>query len=712
MLCLVLMACSDELYMQVQGDAADGQAMRFEATVIEQPLTRGQVMDVDDNYITRDFKAGDSFGLFIVDANGNLVSLIGGKNARNIRLTTPDGKAWNLNSDITEVVHKMGYRYVAYYPYAESFGNCSSLADIQSRLTPPATDQSTQEATDWMYTEATSPQTNAVTTLYFRHRYAKIDIYHSFTQDHRGDWTAAYPYTKTIDENQVEHYRYLLDLESPQTLSISGTYTIGNSLTGIKEFAYNCNDIILQNGRHAIVYTYRMDERCAVDLGLPSGIRWSPINLGTESGTYMGEAELAAVGNALGKRLAWGELFEKDTYNYDSYINDPYIENGASVLPSDITETVYDPVRQYWGGHWALPSADDMKEFIDNTEVVNTEAVYSDELGKDINRITFRSKINGKEITMLTNGYTNGSIVSGNAYLYYMSANLSGYAYSIVMTNNSTLRTANNYRYLGYCIRPVLKERYTYSDADKEGIIPRHIDNLAVDLGITKTVTETIDGVPQDVTYKLLWSPFNYGAEAKVALQTYNQTPINEEAFVSKCMDSQGIRLAWGDLEERATFSYPDYMASPIITKYAFNNTTGDLSARHLLPEDDIVQQNWPDGWYIPTAQDLELLYKNTTITTVSSNGHTWVKLTGKNGYEGNSILVPCTGYIDNKPNTELWSSGAYLMSSTIGTKGNNYSIPYTTYVLQLNRSGGQMLSTAGRPTGFMLRPVKYVRAD
>ena len=126
MLCLVLMACSDELYMQVQGDAADGQAMRFEATVIEQPLTRGQVMDVDDNYITRDFKAGDSFGLFIVDANGNLVSLIGGKNARNIRLTTPDGKAWNLNSDITEVVHKMGYRYVAYYPYAESFGNCST----------------------------------------------------------------------------------------------------------------------------------------------------------------------------------------------------------------------------------------------------------------------------------------------------------------------------------------------------------------------------------------------------------------------------------------------------------------------------------------------------------------------------------------------------------------------------------------------------------
>ena len=48
-----------------------------------------------------------------------------------------------------------------------------------------------------------------------------------------------------------------------------------------------------------------------------------------------------------------------------------HIENGASVLPSDITETVYDPVRQYWGGHWALPSADDMKEFIDKVTLLN-----------------------------------------------------------------------------------------------------------------------------------------------------------------------------------------------------------------------------------------------------------------------------------------------------------------------------------------------------
>ena len=258
LLCLVITACSDDMY--VPADApAEGHAMRFEAVVVDEPQTRGQVLDVYDNDVTRDFNAGDSFGMFIIDADGNFVSTIDGKNAKNLRLTTPDGKARNLNSSITEVVHKLGYRYVAYYPYSEAFNNCSTTAEINALLTAPAYDQSAEAATDWMYTEVTAPQTNAVTTLAFRHRYAKIDIYHSFTQDHSGSWTTEYPFTKTVDDNNVEHYRYLLDATSPRTLSVKGKYTIGNYLTGIKEMAYDISSIAIENGRHSIVYTYGTD---------------------------------------------------------------------------------------------------------------------------------------------------------------------------------------------------------------------------------------------------------------------------------------------------------------------------------------------------------------------------------------------------------------------------------------------------------------------
>ena len=704
---IILTACSDDIYTSSES-SAEGYAMRFEVTVIDQPQTRGEVIDVMDNEITRDFKKGDSFGLFIIDGEDNFVTLIDGKNAKNLKLTTPDGKAWNLESDIKEVVHKLGYKYVAYYPYSADFDNCASTADIQNLLTAPAGDQSAQAATDWMYTEPTDPQTNAVTTLVFKHKYAKIDIYHSFTQDHQGEWTSMYKYTKIVDDNKVEHYRYILNSPSLQTLSINGKYTIGDKYTGIKEYSYNCPDIKVENGRHAIIYTYRMDERCAIDLGLPSGVKWSPINLGVESSncmadTYMDASEIAAVINKLGKRLAWGELFEKDSYSFGSYIDGEW-----GIMPSDITGTVYDAAKQLWGGHWSMPSAADINELIANTEEVSRETIHSDEIDRDINKITLRSKINGKEITFLTNGYMNGSTLGNPAYLYYMSASRTssaGYYTSLY----SPTQTSNIYRPYGCCIRPVLKELKIYPYADKKDIIISHIDDLAVDLGITKTVTE--DG--EQVTYKLLWSPFNYGVESKVNLQTYNHAPINEDYYISLCTKNLGMRLAWGDTEEPDRFSTKGYADGPLTEKYNYDNTSDtDKDTRDLMEEDDIVQNNWPAGWCIPTAKDFELLCQNITVTNESIDGHTWFRLTSKSN--GNSILIPGTGYIDDNANTEKWTSDTYLQSSTIGTSSSSVSgttnRKRTIYALNISGKTAKVVSTAGRPTGLMIRPVKYVR--
>lgn len=705
---LILTACSDDIYTSSES-SAEGHAMRFEVTVIEEPQTKGEVIDVKDNEITRDFKKGDSFGLFIIDGSGAFVTQIDGKNAKNLKLTTPDGKAWNLESDIKEVVHKLGYKYVAYYPFSADFNNCTNTDDIQNLLTSPAYDQSTQAATDWMYTDPTDPQTNAVTTLGFKHKYAKIDIYHSFTQGHQGEWTSAYKYTKTVDNNGVEHYRYILNSPSPQTLSINGKYTIGDKYTGIKEFSYNCPDIKVENGRHAIVYTYRMDERCAIDLGLPSGVRWSPINLGVESSncmadTYMDASEIAAVINKLGKRLAWGELFEKDSYSDRSYIDGSW-----NIMPSDITGTVYDAAKQLWGGHWSMPSAADINELIANTEEVSQKIIHSDEIDRDINKITLRSKINGKEITFLTTGYMNGSSIVNHTYLYYMSANRTSAGYYASLY--SPTQISNIYRPYGCCIRPVLKELYIYSDDNKKGIIVRHIDDLAVDLGITKTVTEN----GKQVIYKLLWSPFNYGVESKVDLKTYNGAPINEDYYISLCKKNLGMRLPWGYLEEPDRFSTKGYADGSLTAKYNYDNTSAtDKDTRDLKPEDDIVRVNWPAGWCIPTAKDFELLCQNITVTNETIDGHTWFRLTSK--LNEKSILIPGTGYIDDNANTEKWASDTYLQSSTIGTSSSSVSgttnMKRTIYALNISGTTANVVSTAGRPTGLMIRPVKYVRVQ
>lgn len=712
---VLLMACQDELNVPAPGGEAGaaGMVLQFEAVVIDQPQnSRSHVEDVYDNYITRDFKARESFGMFIIDAEGNFVTEIDGHNALNIRVTTPDGVVWNLNSDIKDIVHKLGYKYMAYYPYSETFNDCTTVDDILARLTPPAADQSTQPAIDWMYTEPTAPQVNAVTTLRFMHRYAKIDIYNSYTQDHHNSWESAYPFTKTVDDNGVEHYRYIVDAATPQTLTVSGRYSIGNELTGIKELSYNFGDISIVNGRHAIIYTYRMDERCAVDLGLPSGVLWSPINLGAETASYMTEAEIAAATNTIGRRLAWGELFDKDVYSYDTYINDPYQTSGTSILPADISETVYDAARQYWGGHWTLPTAADIQEFIANTEIVSTESIYSTELGKNVNKITFRSIVNGNTIAMIASGFAVNATISQPDFLYYLSASRSADTrYLSTLTNYSdyTLKKVNNERYKGFSVRPVLKMRHIYKPAEKLDIVVRHINDLAVDMGVTKVV----DGV----TYKLLWSPFNYGADSKIDVTTLNHNTLNEDDFIATCYTKPGSRFAWGDTVERAAtekFSFITYRDSYLYTKYDRNGTS--TASRDLLPEDDIVHLHWPSGWYIPTAEDYQLLLNNVTITKETIDTRTWFRLTSK--INGNSILIPATTYIDKALNTEKWGTDAYLQSATMSPSNGTTTEDGVTvskrncYALNLSGTTGKVVGTVSRPTGIMIRPVRYVPAD
>ena len=169
------------------------------------------------------------------------------------------------------------------------------------------------------------------------------------------------------------------------------------------------------------------------------------------------------------------------------------------------------------------------------------------------------------------------------------------------------------------------------------------------------------------------------------------------------------MRFAWGDTEEPAYFNKNEYANSAIAKEYDWYSTSTDLDRRDLKAEDDIVQLNWPNGWYIPTAQDYQLLADNVTMTyTKDNDGRTWFCLTGKNG---NSIMIPATFYLDNKPNKETTTSytEVYLQSATIGTQSNEPK----QYALRLNTSGTKSVGgTAGRATGLMCRPVKYVKVE
>ena len=127
---------------------------------------------------------------------------------------------------------------------------------------------------------------------------------------------------------------------------------------------YNVYDDCSKNGYEAGISPAPADVQ-AVDLGLPSGIKWASCNVGAnkpeDSGNY----------------YAWGEVFPKTDYswatyryangNYDkltkycnnaSLGNDGFTDNKTTLEPED------DAAHVNWGGNWRMPTADEWDELI------------------------------------------------------------------------------------------------------------------------------------------------------------------------------------------------------------------------------------------------------------------------------------------------------------------------------------------------------------
>lgn len=91
----------------------------------------------------------------------------------------------------------------------------------------------------------------------------------------------------------------------------------------------------------------------AIDLGLPSGTKWSCCNLG------------AKTPQEFGGYYAWGELKTKKEYNWGTYIYYTYDNRGNITfndLGDNISGTEYDAAHMEWGGHWHMPTVEQVEE--------------------------------------------------------------------------------------------------------------------------------------------------------------------------------------------------------------------------------------------------------------------------------------------------------------------------------------------------------------
>ncbi len=187
----------------------------------------------------------------------------------------------------------------------------------------------------------------------------------------------------------------------------------------------------------------------AVDLGLPSGLKWATCNVGANSP------------EDYGSYYAWGETEEKEKYDWTTY---KWCKGNSFTLTKYCTDNYYgtvdnktvldtadDVAHVKWGGNWRMPTADEYQELIDRCDwawtTLNGVRGY---------RVT---GMNGNSIFLPATGYLNGTQVLNNGTdgVYWSSSlysNNNGSVYRLYF-NSYSRSSFYNGRYYGNTVRPV-----------------------------------------------------------------------------------------------------------------------------------------------------------------------------------------------------------------------------------------------------------------
>ena len=112
-----------------------------------------------------------------------------------------------------------------------------------------------------------------------------------------------------------------------------------------------------------------------------------------------------------------------------------------------------------------------------------------------------------------------------------------------------------------------------------------------------------------------------------------------------------GDYFAWGETATKEMYDWKQYKYSNFVNgEYKLNKYCTDTACgvngfadyiTELEPVDDAVIANWGEGWRMPTSEEYDELYQNTTFEWTTINGVAGRLLTGTNG---NSIFFPATG--------------------------------------------------------------------
>lgn len=503
------------------------------------------------------------------------------------------------------------------------------------------------------------------------------------------------------------------------------------------------------------IQPYAYPEPEAVDLGLPSGLKWASFNLGATSPEEKG------------KFFAWGETEAKEDYSWATY----KWSNGASdkltkYCPADmidywdgagapdgkaVLESEDDAAHVNLGGSWRVPLNVEWTELMKNCTWAWTTQ-------NGVHGILFTGP-NGNSIFLPAAGVYDGTeILYTDSFGTYWSACLDtedpDCTFNVTF-HSSDLSWYGDRRFYGLSIRPVQGE-FIHVES-----VSLNTTELELGLGETSTLVATI--LPAAATYKAVTWYSSDESVAKVSssgiltgeaigsavitavtadggkVATCHVTVIESSVHFPKAVDmglpsglkwasfnlgaskpeEYGDFYAWGETEPHYSsqdpltwkegyekgYCWPSYKWSTgknnTLTKYctrAVYGNNGFTDSKTILdPEDDAASVLLGGQWRMPTYDEMKELMDLCHWEWTTMEGIVGYRVIGPNG---NCIFLPAAGdYYDTKRGYEA-GDGLYWTSSVhpVG--------PYLAWGLDFDFETINHSFYYSRYIGFSIRPV------